>query len=75
MRRLAEKGLTAAAVIANFHRQRVLPLMERRLPIYQLTPQAASEGSRMVAKLLTHDVAAQRAKHMVSRFPTNTAEL
>ena len=29
----------------------------------------------MAAKLLTHDVAAQRAKRMVSRFPTNTAEL
>ena len=31
---LAKKELTAAAVIANFHRQRVLPLMERRLAIY-----------------------------------------
>ena len=39
---LACKGLTAAAVITNFHWQRVLPLMERRLAIYQLTPQAAS---------------------------------
>ena len=42
LKRLADRGLTAAAVIANFHRQRVLPLMERRLPIYRLTPQAAS---------------------------------
>jgi hypothetical protein len=44
---LAKKELTAAAVIANFHRQRVIPLMERRLPIFELTPQAAAEGSRM----------------------------
>ena len=29
----------------------------------------------MAAKLLTHDVAAQRAKRMVSQFSTNTAEL
>jgi hypothetical protein len=31
---LVRRGLTAAAVVANFHRQRVLPLMERRLAIY-----------------------------------------
>ena len=35
---LVRKGLTAAAVIANFHRQRVIPLVERALPIFQLTP-------------------------------------
>ena len=40
LRHLAKRGLTAAAVIANFHRQRVLPLMERKLAIYQLTPEA-----------------------------------
>src|SRR6185312_13237405 len=31
---LARKGLTAAAVIVNFHRQRVIPLTERSLPIF-----------------------------------------
>ena len=55
---LAKKGLTVAAVIANFHRQRVIPLMERRLPIFDLTPKAAAEGSRMSSKLLPLDVAA-----------------
>ena len=44
---LAKKGLTAAAVITNSHRQRVIPLMERRLAIFELTPEAAVEGSRM----------------------------
>jgi hypothetical protein len=63
---LAGKGLTAAAVVASFHRQRVLPLMERKLAIYQLTPQAMSEGSRMVVELLTHDVTTQRAKRTVA---------
>ena len=43
---LAKKGLTAAAVITNFHRQRVIPLVERRLPIFELTPEAPAEGSR-----------------------------
>ena len=31
--RLAGKGLTVAIIIANFHRRRVLPLMERKLPL------------------------------------------
>ena len=55
--------------------EKVLPLMERRLPIYRLTPEALPEGSRMAAELLTHDASAERAKRTVSRFPTNTAEL
>jgi len=36
-RRLANKGLTVAIVVANFHRRRVLPLMERRLPLFKMT--------------------------------------
>jgi hypothetical protein len=61
LHRLVGKGLTAAAVVANFCRQRVLSLMERRLPIYKLTSEAPSEGSRMMAELLSHEIAAQRA--------------
>ena len=56
---LAKKGLTAAAVIANFHRQRVIPLVERALPIYQLTPGSQVEGSRTSNKLLSHTTAAR----------------
>ena len=59
-RHLADKGLTAAAVVANFHRQRVLPLMERKLPLFKLMPKAPSEGSRMMEELLSHEVTAQR---------------
>ena len=44
LRHLARQGLTAAVVIANFHRQRVLSLMERRLAIYQLIYEAARRG-------------------------------
>ena len=43
---LERKGLTAAAVIANFHRQMVIPLMERSLPIFGLTPGVPASGSR-----------------------------
>ena len=38
LQHLAKKELTVAAVIANFHRQRVIPLTERSLPIFSLTP-------------------------------------
>ena len=44
LERLDRRGLTAAAVIANFHRQRVIPLMERVLPIFKLTPGARASG-------------------------------
>ena len=55
---LARKDLTAAAVIANFHRQRVIPLKERKLPIFELTLEAPYEGSRTSNVLLPHNVAA-----------------
>jgi len=69
LRCFVEKGLTVAAVVANFHRQRVLPLMERRLPIYKLTPGASSKGSRMMGELLSREVAAQRAGRMEATPP------
>ena len=75
LRHLARKGLTAAAVIANFHRQRVIPLTERNLPIFDLTPEALSAGSRTSYVLLPHDVAARRAKNTVAEFPDNPNDL
>ena len=72
---MVKKGLTAAAVIANFHRQRVIPLMERRLPIFDLTPEAAAEGSGMSSKLLSLDAAVQRARSAVARFPSDPEDL
>ena len=68
---LARKGLTVAAVITNFHRQRVIPLVERALPIFQLTPGSQVEGSRTSYKLLSRTTAARRAKYMVVEFPQN----
>ena len=72
---LVRKGLTAAAVIANFHRQRVIPLTERNLPIFDLTPEAPYAGSRTSNVLLPHDVAARRAKSAVAEFPDNPDDL
>ena len=71
----AKKGLTAAAVIANFHWHRVIPLMERRLAIFELTPEAATEGSRISSGLLPLDAAAQKAKSAVAHFPSDSEDL
>ena len=72
---LVRKGLTAAAVIANFHRQRVIPLMERALPIFQLTPGSQAEGSRKSFKLLSRTTAARRAKYAVAQLPHDLEDL
>jgi hypothetical protein len=75
LQRLARKGLTAAAVIANFHRQRVIPLTERDLPIFDLTPEAPYAGSRTSNVLLPRDVTARRAKSVVAEFSDNPDDL
>ena len=63
---LVGKGLTAAAVVANFHRRRVPLLMERKPPLHKLTSEAPFEGSRMMEEPLSHEVAAQRAGRTVA---------
>ena len=73
--RLARKGLTAAAVIANFHRQRVIPLTERSLPIFGLTPGVPASGSRMLTALLPRGIAARRARNAVAEFPDDANDL
>ena len=75
LQRLARKELAAASVIANFHRQRVIPLTERNLPIFDLTPEAQYAGSRTSNVLLPQDVAARRAKSAVAEFPDNPDDL
>ena len=75
LQHLVKKGLTAAAVIANFHRQRVIPLMEMRLPIFELTLEAAAEGSRMSSVLLPLDATSQRARSTVARLPSDPEDL
>ena len=72
---LARKGLTAAAVIANFHRQRVIPLTERSLPFFGLTPGVPASGSRTSMVLLPRGIAARRARNAVAEFPDNANDL
>ena len=75
LRHLAKKELTAAVVIANFHQQRVIPLVEMSLPIFELTPEALAEGSRTSNELLSHSDAARRAKSTVAQFSFNSEDL
>ena len=74
LQHLADKGLTAAIVIANFNRWRVLPLMERELPLFRMTEEAPSEGTWMMAEPLSDEVAAQRAARAVSNPPINLGD-
>jgi hypothetical protein len=53
---LRKGGLTAVGVIAAIHRRRVLPLAERRLPLWEMTLEADLEGSRMSSDPLPFDV-------------------
>jgi hypothetical protein len=47
--------LTAAGVVAAFHRRRVLPLVERRLRLHEMKPEAEVESSRMPSATLPTD--------------------
>jgi hypothetical protein len=47
LQKLQAEGLTAAGVVAAIHRQRVLPLAERRLRLSEVKPGVNLEGSRM----------------------------
>jgi hypothetical protein len=53
---LRKGGLTVAGVIATIHRRRVLPLAERWLSLWEMTPEADFEGSRMSSDPLPVDV-------------------
>ena len=75
LERLDQRGLMAAAVIANFHWQRVVPLMERVLPIFKLTLGARASGLRTSVELLPRDIAARRARSAVAEFPNDPEDL
>jgi hypothetical protein len=67
LRNLAGRGLTAATVLAFLH-QRVVPLMERPLRIFEMTETAnpvALARSRMLPSPLLREYAATRARSAV----------
>jgi hypothetical protein len=60
-------GLTAARVVAAIHRRRVLPLTERRLPLWEMTPGVDLEGLRMSSDPLPVDDLHRRVADTVGK--------
>jgi hypothetical protein len=64
---LREGGLIAAGVVAAIHRRRVFPLMERRLPLWEMTPGIDLEGLRMSSDPLPVDDLHRRVAGIVGK--------
>jgi hypothetical protein len=68
LQKLQAEGLTAAGVVAAIHRQRVLPLVERRLRLSEMKPGVDLEGSRMSSTHLSADDLLRRVAGTVGRL-------
>jgi hypothetical protein len=67
--RLADAGLGAASVIANFHHRRIVLLMERELRIFEMSDVANPTSlvrSRLLQDRLLPEYAAMRARCAIS---------
>jgi hypothetical protein len=68
---LQEGGLTAVGVVAAIHRRRVLPLTERRLPLWEMTPGVDLEGLQMSSDPLPADDLRRRVANPVGKLDAN----
>jgi hypothetical protein len=68
LQKLRDGGLTAAGVVAAIHRQRVLPLAERWLPLSEMKPGVDLEGSQMSSASLSADDLRMRVAGTVGRL-------
>jgi hypothetical protein len=68
LQELRDGGLTAAGVVAAIHRRRVLPLVERRLPLSEMMPGVDLEGSQMSSVPLSADDLRRRVAGTVGRL-------
>jgi hypothetical protein len=69
LKALADAGLTAASVLANLHLWRIIPLMERRLRIFEMHEEAdpvALAQSRLLPDLLPQEYATTRARRAIN---------
>jgi hypothetical protein len=66
---LADAGLRAASIIANFHHRRIVPLMERELCIFEMSDTAnpiSLVRSRLLQECLLKEYATTRARRAIS---------
>jgi hypothetical protein len=69
LKALADAGLGAASVLVNLHHRRIIPLMERRLRIFDMHEEAdpvALAQSRLLPDLLPQEYVATRARRAVN---------
>jgi hypothetical protein len=72
LKRLADRGLTARCVLANLHHRRIVPLMERRLRIFEMSEDAdpvALAESRLPRDPFPQSYAATRARRAIDLRP------
>src|SRR6185437_11995325 len=55
--------------------QMVIPLMERALSIFKLTPGTQASGPRTAVELLPRNTAARRVRYAVAEFPNDPEDL
>jgi hypothetical protein len=68
LKHLADRGLTAGCVLSNLHHQRIVPLTERRLRIFEMDKDAdpiALAESRLRQDLFPWEYAATRARRAI----------
>jgi hypothetical protein len=69
LKTLTDAGLGAASVLVNLHHRWIIPLMERRLRIFEMHEEAdpmALVQSRLLPDLIPWEYAATRARHSVN---------
>jgi hypothetical protein len=72
LKKQADRGLTAGCVLTNLHHRRIVPLMERRLRIFEMSEDAdpvALAESRLLRDLFPWQYAATRARRAIDLRP------
>jgi hypothetical protein len=72
LKKLADRGLTAGCVLANLHHRWIVPLMEKRLRIFEVSEDAdpvALVESRLLRDPFPRSYAATRARRAIDLRP------
>jgi hypothetical protein len=72
IRILRQEGVDAAAVVAAFHRRRLLPLMDRPLYMWEMRSSADLHGTRMSSGTLSGEALMRRIRDALG---TNAPEV